>query len=131
MRHSSLLLQVVPSSGEPIYRQLMDQIKRMIASDQIQAEDYLPSVRQLALELDVNPMTISKAYSLLEAQDVVSRIRGKGMQVKKTAHEASIEDRLNQLSPLLQSLVQQCRQLGLDKTQVIEWLNQQLDKDLT
>jgi GntR family transcriptional regulator len=130
MQHSSLLLQVVPSSGEPIYRQLMEQIKRMIASGKLQAEDYLPSVRQLASELDINPMTISKAYGLLESQNIVTRIRGKGMQVMKYTQEATIEERLEQLNPIMEALINQSQQLDLDKAQVVQWFNQQLEKGL-
>ena len=70
MQHSSLLFQLSPSSGEPIYRQLIAQIKRMIASGQLKAGEYLPSVRQLATDLEVNPMTISKAYGFLESPTV-------------------------------------------------------------
>ena len=61
-----LMLSVAPSSGVPIYRQLMDQIRGLIASQRLEAGELLPSVRQVAQQLQVNPMTVSKAYSLLE-----------------------------------------------------------------
>lgn len=75
------MFQLNPNSGIPIYRQLMEQVQRMIAGGQLKAGDELPSVRDLALEQAVNPMTISKAYSLLEAEGVLLRQRGKPMQV--------------------------------------------------
>ncbi len=130
MRHSALLLQVVPSSGEPIYRQLIEQIKRMISSGKLKSEDYLPSVRQLAAELDVNPMTISKAYSLLEAQNIVTRVRGKGMKVMEYSHEATTEERLEQLIPIMETLIHQSQQLDLEKEQVVEWFNYQIEKEV-
>ncbi|MCF2947712.1 GntR family transcriptional regulator [Paraglaciecola aquimarina] len=130
MQHSSLLLQLSPSSGEPIYRQLIEQIKRMIASGQLNAGDYLPSVRQLAVELEVNPMTISKAYGFLESHGDVSRIRGKGMMIAELAHEENVAARLQKLSPLAEILVQQCQQLGLNKQQTLEWLTHKLEKEL-
>lgn len=130
MPFPSLLLQLSPSSGEPIYRQLIEQIKRMIASGQLNAGDYLPSVRQLAVELDVNPMTISKAYGYLEEKEHVTRVRGKGMMIAKLASKESVSVRLQLLSPLIDNLVQQCQQLDLDKQQTIDWLTEKLNKEL-
>lgn len=130
MQHTSLLLQLSPSSGEPIYRQLMEQIKRMIASGQLKRGEYLPSVRQLATELEVNPMTISKAYGFLESQGEVTRVRGKGMMIAELVHQKSVNNRLELLTPLLENLVQQCKQLNIDKQQAIDWLTSKLDKEL-
>ena len=70
-----------PHSGIPIYRQLMDQVRWLTASNQLKPGDALPSVRELAIEHAVNAMTISKAYSLLEAEGILTRQRGKPMTV--------------------------------------------------
>ncbi|MEP0177363.1 MAG: GntR family transcriptional regulator [Paraglaciecola sp.] len=129
MQHSSLVLQLSPSSGEPIYRQLIEQIKRMIASGQLNGGDYLPSVRQLAVELEVNPMTISKAYGFLESHGEVVRMRGKGMMIAELVHKESISERLQKLTPLADTLIQQCKELDLNKQQTIEWLTNKLDKE--
>ena len=66
------MFSINPNSGEPIYRQLTEQIKRMVAGGQLKTGDELPSVRELAAQYAVNPMTISKAYSLLEAEGVLA-----------------------------------------------------------
>ncbi|WP_438864293.1 GntR family transcriptional regulator [Neptunicella sp.] len=126
---SPFIFQLAPSSGVPIYRQLMEQINRMTASQQIKAGDYLPSVRQLATELDVNPMTISKAYGLLEAQGTLKRVRGKGMVVVESTQKQSIEHRLNALNPLVNDLIKQCQQLDIDQDQVLNWLKEQFKKE--
>jgi GntR family transcriptional regulator len=76
--------EVHPSSGVPIYLQIIEQINAMIAGGNLGEGDMLPSVRQMATELGVNPMTISKAYSKLEAEEVVGRVRGKGAKVWKS-----------------------------------------------
>lgn len=60
-----------PTSGTPIYRQLVDQVHQLTASGRLEAGDRLPSVRAIAAELGVNPMTITKAYSLLEKEGVL------------------------------------------------------------
>src|SRR5688500_20378482 len=72
----ALTMNVSPTSGVPIYRQLMDQVRAQIAGGRLSPGDFLPSVRQVAEELEVNPMTVSKAYSLLEKEQVVELVRG-------------------------------------------------------
>ena len=74
-------MNVSPTSGVPIYRQLMDQVRAQIAGGRLAPGEFLPSVRQVAEELEVNPMTVSKAYSLLEQDGVVELVRGQGMRV--------------------------------------------------
>ena len=68
-------------SSEPIYRQLVEHVRRRVAAGQIKAGDEIPSVRDLAQQLAVHPMTISKAYSLLEAEGLLERRRGLAMRV--------------------------------------------------
>ena len=70
-----------PESGVPIYRQLVEQVRRLIAGGQLQPGAELPSVRELAQLHAVNPMTISKAFALLEAEGLLERNRGKPMTV--------------------------------------------------
>jgi hypothetical protein len=71
MQTSASNFQVNPSSGVPIYRQLMDQVRALVAGGRLAEGDLLPSVRQVAQDLQVNQMTVSKAYSLLERDGVV------------------------------------------------------------
>src|SRR3954469_7292292 len=79
----AFFLQVSPTSGVPIYRQLLDQIRAQVASGRLPPDQFLPSVRQLAQQLQVNPMTVSKAYSLLERDGLVELGRGQGMRVRR------------------------------------------------
>jgi GntR family transcriptional regulator len=112
-----------PQSGTPIYRQLVEQVRRMVASGQLSAGAELPSVRELALQHAVNPMTISKAYSLLEAEGVLERQRGKPMTVAaQTRAQAPRNDRLGQLDDELDQLVLAARQLDVSQEDVIKAL---------
>lgn len=114
------MFSINPNSGEPIYRQLTGQIKRMVAGGQLKAGDELPSVRELASQYAVNPMTISKAYSLLEAEGVLERQRGKLMTVATQASPAQTEhSRLQQLLPQLEQVAMAARQLQLPKQRVL------------
>lgn len=118
--NSNLLFQINPSSGVPIYRQLMDQVRTLVKTDRLNAEEMLPSVRQIAEELEVNPMTVSKAYSLLERDGIIERVRGQGMRVLAPAKPRSgVKERQQSLLPLLEQVAAQAFQLGLTGEQVI------------
>ncbi len=66
--------------GVPIYRQIMDQVRALIASGRLEAGDQVASVRQMAADLEVNIMTVSKAWAKLEAEGLLER--GRGMLTK-------------------------------------------------
>lgn len=67
-----------PSGGLPIYLQIMNQVKTAAAGGLIKTGDQLPSVRELAVELTVNPNTIAKAYQELEREGIIKTLRGRG-----------------------------------------------------
>jgi GntR family transcriptional regulator len=111
-----ILLNIAPSSGIPIYKQIIDQVKRMIASGTLQPGDDLPSVRNVASRFQVNPMTISKAYSLLEATGFLERQRGKGMIVSNEhGGKEEIDERIKILEPAINELLTQAKQLAIPK----------------
>lgn len=103
-----------PQSGIPIYRQVVDQVRRMVASGQLVSGSELPSVRELALQHAVNPMTISKAYALLENEGLLIRQRGKPMQVAAISKEDSKQQKQDLLTPAIENLLLVAKQLDLD-----------------
>ena len=119
MQANSSYFQVNISSGVPIYRQLMDQVRTLVASGRLAPGDLLPSVRQLGQDLQVNQMTVSKAYSLLEREGVVERVRGQGMRVNPKSSRGTIKERQNELRPLLEQVATQAYQLALTRAQVL------------
>jgi GntR family transcriptional regulator len=118
-----------PHSGIPIYRQVIEQVKRMVASGQLAAGAELPSVRELAVEHAVNPMTISKAYSLLEAEGVLARQRGKPMTVAETPGTASRARRAQQLDGEIEQLVLAARQLQLSQEDLLKAIRKHWSDD--
>jgi GntR family transcriptional regulator len=105
-----------PHSGIPIYRQLQEQVRRFVASGQLRPGTELPSVRELALAHAVNPMTVSKAYGLLEAEGLLQRNRGRPMKVAPRRRPVdSPERRMKQIEPQAQQLVLSARQLELTR----------------
>ena len=118
-----------PHSGVPIYRQLSEQIRRMAASGQLQPGTELPSIRDLAIQYAINPMTVSKVYSLLEAEGVLERHRGKPMTIAKLARAQSpLAKRVQQLEPHLEQLVLAARQLELGEGDVAKALRNTWEK---
>ncbi|MGD8340521.1 MAG: GntR family transcriptional regulator [Gammaproteobacteria bacterium] len=118
-----------PHSGEPLYRQLFEQIRRMVASGQLAPGDPLPSIREVALKHAINPMTVSKVYSMLEAEGVLERNRGKPMTVAmQSRRQATPTARLKQLEPHLEHLILAGRQLELDADDVVHALRTKWEK---
>jgi len=118
-----MTLHIEPSSPDPIYRQIVGQITRLISAGTCPPGTRLPSVREVAAAHAINPMTVSKAYALLEAQGLLERQRGKGMQVAADRQAVTpTETRLKVLQPTLQELARQARQLDLSLEQLVEAL---------
>ena len=117
------------NSGIPIYRQLVEQVRRMVASGQLAPGAELPSVRELALEHTVHPMTISKAYSLLEAEGLLERNRGKPMTVVEPQRgQTGLAPRLRQIEPQLEALVLAAKQLQLSEAEIAKLLRKKWEK---
>jgi len=109
-----MLVVVDPQSDVPVYRQLMEQIKFLIASGQLKPGDELPSTRTLSSELGVNPMTISKAYSYLERDDVLERRPGLPLIVKPFDAEQLQVRKVDLLRENLAPIVTMVQQLDLN-----------------
>ena len=112
-----LPFSVQPSSGVPIYRQIVEQVEALVSGGALPPGASLPSVRTVAGSLAINPMTVSKAYSQLEAAGVVERLRGRGMRVCGTPK--TVDSRRQSLLPLADELATRAHQLGLSQTQTL------------
>jgi GntR family transcriptional regulator len=114
-----MLIVVDPSSGVPVFRQVMDQVRFHIAGGLLKPGDELPATRTLSAELGVNPMTISKAYNLLEHDGVLTRRPGKPLVVADLdASEIALE-KIEQLRTSLAEAVRVARQLGVGTDQAL------------
>jgi GntR family transcriptional regulator len=122
---------ISPSAPNPIYRQIVEQVRRMVAGGQVQAGDDLPSVRAVALEHAINPMTVSKAYSILETEGLLERRRGIGMVIAKSKNKSTRQNNVSLLLPALESAAQVARQLGLTDNQALEAFQTCLDNQST
>jgi GntR family transcriptional regulator len=117
------LLTIQPNAPEPIYRQIVDQLRRLIASGQLLAGEVLPSVRDVAGFHAINPMTVSRAYGMAEAEGLLERLRGKGMAVAATRKAVQSESqRMALLEPPLQALARHANELELPADAVLRRL---------
>jgi len=119
MSNLPLQFEIHPSSGVPIFRQIMDQVRAQVASGRLKPGDLVPSVRQMAVELAVNMMTVSKAYSRLEAEGLLERDRGTGMRVRAASVSGTVADRQQELRELADHVVTRGQQLGLTDEQIL------------
>ena len=124
-----MLIVVDPHSGVPVYRQLMDQVKFHVASGLLKPGDELPSTRALSSQLGVNPMTISKAYSYLEKEQVIERRPGRPLVVKALAGTEIRDQKIDRLRESLAATVTVVRQLGIDGDQALRVFRDLLDED--
>lgn len=123
-----MLLVLDHHNGVPAYRQIMDQIRLLIASGVLQPDDELPSTRALSAQLALNPMTISKAYSLLEHDGVLERRRGQTLVVR-ARHADDVEtQKLEQLRRSLAGPAAIARQLGIPPAQATRVFRELLDQ---
>ena len=89
-----MLIAINPSDARPIYQQIMDEIRRALVVGTLAADDPLPSVRQLAGELRINPNTVQQAYRELEREGVVHVRRGLGTFARDVTSRRSERDEL-------------------------------------
>ena len=124
-----MLIVVDPSSGVPVFRQVMDQVRFHVASGLLSPGDELPPTRSLSAELGVNPMTVSKAYNLLERDGVLERRPGKPLVVAAMAVEDIELEKIDQLRAHLAGAVRAAQQLNVKPGEAIKVFRQMLKND--
>ena len=115
-----MLISIDHHNGIPVFRQIIDQVKFHVVSGLLAPGDELPSTRALSGQLGLNPMTVSKAYSLLEAEGLVERRRGRPLTVKPLQDQIVHAAKLAQLKPQLTQLATMVRQLEVDRAEVVD-----------
>lgn len=114
-----MLVNVDPNDGRPLYLQIMDEVRRAIVVGTLRPEDPLPSVRELAAELVVNPRTVSQAYQELEREGVVYVQRGQGTFVSPSARRGGGERRRTVAREVAKRALLEARRNGLDAEELV------------
>lgn len=114
-------MSVTWNDNAPIYRQLRDRVVAMILDGVLKQGDALPSVRQVAADFQLNPITVSKAYQELVDEQLVEKRRGLGMYITEGAREALLKnERERFLTEEWPQLRERMQRLGLDLEQLLE-----------
>lgn len=121
-----LHFQINPSSGVPVYRQIMDQVKYYVASGALRRGDQVPSIRELARKLAVNPTTIVKAYTELEHEGVIDMRQGKGAFVTDSGKQMPRAEREAALRRLASQLAVEAGQMGASGDLVLRLVQDEL-----
>lgn len=116
------------ASGRPVYLQIIDQVKRDIALGRLATEERLPTVRQLAQQLAINPNTIAKAYRQLEQDGIIVTRAGAGAFVAGLDSLLSRAVRRKLICDELDRIVVEAFHMQIDKEALREWFNAALDR---
>lgn len=108
------------SSMQPIYEQIVNQIKEQIMHGQLQADTPLPSVRTLAKDLKVSALTVKKAYDTLEAEGFVITIHGKGSFVAFANQSLMLEEKKKEVEADLEMAIRKGRSCGMNNSEILE-----------
>jgi GntR family transcriptional regulator len=109
-------------SGVPVYRQLIDQVLSAAAMGTLRAGDQLPTVRQVAVDLAINPNTVMRAYREMEIRRILDTQQGAGTFIAEQAVVAPQEERERQLAQLAEELVSRAGSLGFSLEELMQTL---------
>ncbi len=110
----------------PIYEQIVDRYEALIISGVLEKDEQLPSVREIARELSINPNTIQKAFTILEQKGWIYSVKGRGNYVSENSRAR--EDKRERFKADLASLLKSGRQIGINKKDILEILDKTYGK---
>ena len=108
-----MLLRISPADPAPIYLQIVNQVKYLVASGRLSPEEQLPPVRRLAEQLVVNPNTVARAYRELEAAGVLTTRRGAGVFVSNGGSPLARREQRRILAERIDALLAEARQMNV------------------
>ena len=124
-----MILSIDPHSGVPAYRQIVEQIRFHVAGGWLEPGEEIPSTRALSAKLGLNPMTVSKAFRLLEDQGVLARRAGLPHVVADRSRSEVSADAREQLAGALRSGAAMARQLGIAPEDALEMFRELLERE--
>jgi GntR family transcriptional regulator len=117
-------LHISPNDGVPIYLQIINQVKRLIASGRLDPGDELPPIRVLAEQLVVNPNTVARAYLELERAALVTKRQGAGTYVAEGSSPLSRKEKLRVLAERADALLVEAEHLDVGLDDVVDLLHE-------
>lgn len=115
-------LQLNTADGAPLYLQIMNQVRYLVAAGRLQPGEELPPIRALAEQLTVNPNTVARAYLELERTGIVTKRHGSGTYVSETRNPMPQREKIKILSRRADALLTEARHLDIEFAEVIKLL---------
>ena len=119
-----MLIHISTKDGVPIYLQVVNQIKYLVAAGRLTAGEELPPIRVLAEQLLVNPNTVARAYRELETEGIVEKRRTAGTYVSDQGSPLARRERLKILTDRIDALVAEAIQMNVDLDDVLKLVQQ-------
>ncbi len=113
-----MFFQIDPNNGLAIYDQIVRQVKFAVAGGVLRTGELVPSVRELARELAINPNTIARAYRQLQDEQVLAAVRGTGLEIATGAAQRCRQQRLHLIRARLRQVLIEARHSGLDPDEI-------------
>ena len=117
-----MFIVVSPQNPDPLYKQVMDQIKDAIADGVLKPQERLPSIREMSKELDISEITIKRAYTDLEAEGFIYTRAGMGSFVVNIDRERLRKEKLDEIRQDLKRLLRTGERAGISKAEVVRLL---------
>ncbi|WP_433754095.1 GntR family transcriptional regulator [Paenibacillus amylolyticus] len=117
------------ASSDPIYMQILTQIRQSILSGELVAGDSLPSIRQLAKDLQVSVITTKRVYEELEKEKLIDSVVGKGSFVSGANQDFIRERRMKQLEEKMLEVIRESKELGMNSQDVIDHLTLLIEEE--
>ncbi|MCI0540724.1 MAG: GntR family transcriptional regulator [Verrucomicrobiales bacterium] len=121
-------IEIQPSAGTPIYLQIVNQVKYLVASGQLVPEEEIPPIRVLAEQLVINPNTVARAYLELERAGIVLKKQGSGTFVAESPPSVGRRQRQKILTERVDALLTEAKQLGVEMDELLELLHSRQER---
>ena len=120
-------LEINPRSSTPIYQQVVDGVKELVARGILVPGERMPTVRELAVELSLNPNTVAKAFQKLEQEGIIETMRSRGTFVAGRTEVLDMEAARQQLVDLVEKVLVEAYHLGLKREDIKQLFEESLD----
>ncbi len=121
-----MYIKISSDSGVPLYLQIVKQVKYLVACGALKSGDKLPAVRELAIQLRINPNTVAKAYRELQHEKIIDSKWGEGNFISEEVKNVSESQKGKIISEILDNAIQQGMNIGLSKEELIKVFSRQL-----
>lgn len=126
MKGEYVVILIDYKDATPIYEQIVQKFKNLIVKGVLKPDEKMPSVRNLAMELSINPNTIQKAYMLLEQQGFIYTVKGRGNFV---AGDVGLKDiKRNEIFDKLSAVISEAKEAGMEVGELIEYMKKEGDR---